>query len=55
MTKEEFITKAKNLAVDFWAMNLHDGTYESHLRKLLGDYKSEQCGIHVFRHSTDYE
>ena len=45
MTKEEFITKAKELAVDFWTMNLHKGTYESHLRDLLDDYETKQCNI----------
>lgn len=29
MTREEFIEKAKELAIDFWTMNLKDGTYES--------------------------
>ena len=45
MNKEEFITKAKELAVDFWTMNLHKGTYETHLRELLDEYETKQCNI----------
>ena len=45
MTKEEFITKSKELAVDFWTMNLHKGTYETHLRELLDEYETKQCNI----------
>jgi hypothetical protein len=33
--KEKFIEEVKQLAVDFWTMNLHNGTFESHLRDLI--------------------
>ena len=39
MTREEFIEKAKELAIDFWTMNLRDGTYESHFMELLDEYE----------------
>jgi hypothetical protein len=46
MTKEQFLEKSKQLAVDFWTINLHDGTYESHFRKLLDEYEeTKQCNI----------
>lgn len=46
MTKEQFLEKSKQLAVDFWTTNLHDGTYESHFRKLLDEYEeTKQCNI----------
>jgi hypothetical protein len=37
--KEKLITDINNLAVDFWTMNLHNGTFESHLTKLIDDYE----------------
>lgn len=40
MTREQFIIKAKELAIDFWTMNLHDGTYESHLIDLLTEFEN---------------
>ena len=40
MTREEFIEKAKELAIDFWTMNLRDGTYESKFTELLDEYDS---------------
>lgn len=33
--KEQFIKDVKNLAIDFWRMNLHNGTFESNLRILI--------------------
>ena len=39
MTREEFIEKAKELATDFWTMNLRDGTYESKFIELLDEYE----------------
>ena len=39
MTREEFIEKAKELATDFWTMNLRDGTYESKFTELLDEYE----------------
>jgi len=46
MTKGQFLEKSKQLAVDFWTINLHDGTYESHFRKLLDEYEeTKQCNI----------
>ena len=39
MTREEFIEKAKELAIDFWTMNLRDGTYESKFTELLDEYE----------------
>ena len=42
MTREDFITKAKELAVDFWTMNLHNGTYEIYFYKLLEEYEKSK-------------
>lgn len=39
MTREEFIENAKELATDFWTMNLRDDTYESHFMELLDEYE----------------
>ena len=33
--KEKFVEEVKQLAVDFWRMNLHNGTFESYLIKLI--------------------
>ena len=33
--KEKFIEEVKQLAVDFWRMNLHNGTFEGYLRDLI--------------------
>lgn len=41
MTREEFIEKAKELAIDFWTMNLRDGTYESKFTELLDEYEAK--------------
>ena len=27
--------------MDFWTMNLHNGTFESHLRDLIDDYEQD--------------
>ena len=35
MTKEEYIKQIKELAVDFWTMNLHNGTFEENLRSIV--------------------
>lgn len=43
VSKEEFITKTKNLSVDFWSMNLHKGTFEEHFRKLVDEYEMKVC------------
>ena len=37
--KEKFIEKVKQLAIDYWTMGLHDGTFESHLRAFLEEYE----------------
>lgn len=37
MTREKFIEKAKELATNFWTMNLRDGTYESKFTELLDE------------------
>lgn len=42
MTREEFIKAAKELAIDFWGMNLTNGTYESNFIKLLDKYESKK-------------
>lgn len=42
MTKEQLIDKIKELATDFWAMNLHNGTFESHLREIIDRYEQQQ-------------
>ena len=39
MTREEFIENAKELAIDFWTMNLRDGPYESKFTALLDEYE----------------
>lgn len=38
MKKEKLITDITKLALDFWSMNLHNGTFESHLRTLINEY-----------------
>ena len=39
MTREEFSEKAKELSIDFWTMNLRDGSYESKFTELLDEYE----------------
>jgi len=39
MTREEFIERAKELAIDFWRVNLQHGSYESHFIELLDEYE----------------
>ena len=41
MNKEDFIKEVKGLAVDFWTMNLHNGTFEERLNDLVN--KREQA------------
>ena len=55
MTREEFIEKAiekaKELAIDFWTMNLRDGTYESKFTELLDEY--EGVATVKYNHTLD--
>ena len=41
LDREDFIKKAKELAIDFWTMNLHNGTYETNFRELLDQYDGQ--------------
>lgn len=36
--REKLITDITELASDFWTMNLHNGTFESHLRTFIINY-----------------
>lgn len=38
--KEKFVEKVKQLAMDYWSMSLHDGSFESHFRDLLKEYEN---------------
>lgn len=42
MKRAEFLEKAKQLAVDYWTMNLHKDTYESELNKLIDEYENSK-------------
>jgi len=37
--KEKLITDITKLALDFWTMNLHNGTFESNLRTLIDKHE----------------
>ena len=39
MDKEKLITDIIKLALDFWTMNLHSGTFESNLRTLIDKHE----------------
>ena len=39
MTKDQFKEKVKQLAVDYWNMNLHDGTFEEKLTEIIDEYE----------------
>lgn len=39
MDKEKLITDITKLALDFWTMNLHNGTFESNLRTLIDKHE----------------
>ena len=36
--REKLITDITKLALDFWTMNLRNGTFESHLRTFIMNY-----------------
>lgn len=38
--KEKFIEKVKQLAFDYWAMGLQNGSFESHFRQMLEEYEN---------------
>lgn len=39
MDKEKLIKEITQLALDFWTMNLHNGTFESNLRTLIDKHE----------------
>lgn len=41
MEREEFIKEVKQLAIDFWTMNMKDGSYETNFIKLLDEYENK--------------
>ena len=51
MTREEFIERAKELAIDFWQVKLQHGSYESHFMELLDEY--EGIATVKYNHTLD--
>lgn len=54
MTKQEFIEKAKELAIEFSTMNMKDGSYEANFTQLLDVYEGSKVENLVSKDDLDF-
>ena len=51
--REKLITDITKLALDFWTMNLRNGTFESHLRTFIMNYDKAMNYTHCCKSDSE--
>ena len=51
--REKLITDITKLALDFWTINLHNGTFESHLRTFIMNYDKAMNYTHCCKSDSE--
>ena len=51
--REKLITDITKLALDFWTMNLRNGTFESHLRTFIMNYDKAMNYTHCCKRDSE--